>query len=239
MKKFSIVVITLLIFNSLLFAQNYTRKLSLQKQRMNGKDVVELQKKLVSLGFTEVGEADGWFGPKTEAGVKGYQHLYGFEENGVFDGTIFDCMYSKNPLKLKYDNAVKKINSIKFKKLTVKTRDYSGHSAEGGNLTAYLDGRNPIYYQAEINGCSGAVNYFLYELSSTEEIFIQEYIIFARIYNDDELQDIPGSITTSAYYINGNKTYKIENGKFTETSIDREYGSLISDMKSLGYYGRY
>ncbi|WP_191017439.1 peptidoglycan-binding domain-containing protein [Treponema zioleckii] len=234
MRKISIIAITLLVLNSLLFAQNYTRKLSLQKQRMNGNDVVELQKKLISLGFTEIGEADGWFGPKTETGVKKYQHLYGFEENGVFDGTVFDCLYNKNPLKLKYDSAVKKINSIKFKKLTAKTKDYSGHSTEGGNLTAYIDGRVPIYYQADFYGESGQVHYFLYALSEKEEIFIQEYHYYTQMYSPDT-----ATITTAIYYLTENKTYKIENGNFMKTSLNNDYDSLISDMKSLGYYGQY
>ncbi len=234
MKKHSITVLAFLLLAVSLFSQSYSRKLSLQSKRMNGNDVKSLQTELLNLGFKEIGEADGWFGPKTEEGLKGYQHLYGFKENGIFDGAIFDCMYGKNPLKLKYDNAIIKLNSIKSKKLTAKTKDYSGHSTEGGNLTAYIDGLVPVYYQADIFGESGQVHYFLYEVSDVEEIFIEEYHSYSQMYSPDT-----ATITTAIRYLTDNKTYTIEGGTFTETSLGSDYGSLISDMKSLGYYGRY
>lgn len=66
MKKFFALLLAVINI-SLAFSQTYTRELKLYSKRMNGDDVMMLQLALLNLGFTEVGEADGWFGPKTEA----------------------------------------------------------------------------------------------------------------------------------------------------------------------------
>jgi len=51
-------------------ADAFTRTIELQTSRMNGQDVVNLQKRLLSLGYDAIGEADGYYGPATEGVIK-------------------------------------------------------------------------------------------------------------------------------------------------------------------------
>jgi len=60
------------------FGQNFSRVLELNARRMNGSDVEALQKRLLSFGFSGVGEADGYYGPKTEETIKTIQKFAGF-----------------------------------------------------------------------------------------------------------------------------------------------------------------
>ena len=50
-----------------------------------GDDVVSLQEKLISAGFTPKGGADGHFGPATEAALKAYQEAEGLAVSGIAD----------------------------------------------------------------------------------------------------------------------------------------------------------
>ena len=50
-----------------------------------GDDVVSLQEKLISAGFTPKGGADGYFGPATEAALKAYQEAEGLAVSGIAD----------------------------------------------------------------------------------------------------------------------------------------------------------
>jgi len=56
--------------------------LELQTPRMNSPDIVLLQTRLIQLGFDEIGEADGYYGPVTEGVVKKIQYYSEFEPNG-------------------------------------------------------------------------------------------------------------------------------------------------------------
>ena len=92
MKRFSILTLLVLFAAFFATAQNYSRLLMLKKSRMNGEDVRAVQVALNNLGLTEVGEADGWFGPKTEKGVKAFQKLAGFSVNGVVNKDVYDLL---------------------------------------------------------------------------------------------------------------------------------------------------
>ena len=59
----------------------------LLKDGSKGDDVKAFQQKLVKLGFDV--EADGHFGPKTEAAVKDFQKTFGYTVDGlVGEGTL-------------------------------------------------------------------------------------------------------------------------------------------------------
>jgi hypothetical protein len=66
-----------------------SRTLQLTEPRMKGEDVAFIQR---FIGKNQCGPADGFFGPKTEAGVRFYQKLRGLPVNGVCDKTVFRNM---------------------------------------------------------------------------------------------------------------------------------------------------
>jgi hypothetical protein len=75
------------------FRENFSRVLELNIKRMNGPDVEALQKRLLYLGFSGVGEADGYYGPKTEETIKTIQKFAGFDENGKVDRKLWDFIF--------------------------------------------------------------------------------------------------------------------------------------------------
>lgn len=66
-----------------------SRTLRLTQPRMNGGDVRFVQR---FIGVSQCGPADGFFGPKTEAGVRFYQKLRGIAVTGVCDAAVFRQM---------------------------------------------------------------------------------------------------------------------------------------------------
>jgi len=60
-----------------------TRNLSITSPRLQGQDVLILQQRLFELGYTEVGELDGIFGPLTQAAVKRFQAEHGLVVDGI------------------------------------------------------------------------------------------------------------------------------------------------------------
>jgi hypothetical protein len=82
------------------FRENFSRVLELNTKRMNGPDVEALQKRLLYLGFSGVGEADGYYGPKTEEIIKTIQKFAGFDENGKVDRTLWDFIFYNDNLNI-------------------------------------------------------------------------------------------------------------------------------------------
>jgi peptidoglycan hydrolase-like protein with peptidoglycan-binding domain len=84
------------------FSQSFTRVLEVRSARMNGPDVSSLQVRLLSLGFSQVGEADGYYGPMTENAVKNIQRFAGFEENGKVDRILWDFIFANDEFARSY-----------------------------------------------------------------------------------------------------------------------------------------
>jgi YVTN family beta-propeller protein len=59
-----------------------TRNLFLQTPNMSGDDVLQLQQRLLALGYS-VGKPDGSFGPMTDAAVKSFQQVNGLKVDGI------------------------------------------------------------------------------------------------------------------------------------------------------------
>ena len=76
-------------------ATNFTRVIELKSPRMNGPDVLALQERLLSLGFSEIGTADGYYGPMTEGVIKNIQTSSHFEINGKVDRVLWDHIFNK------------------------------------------------------------------------------------------------------------------------------------------------
>ena len=110
MKKIiSVLVLFVLVFS--VHAQK--RTLEVTKPRMHGDDVKKVQTALVELGFTEVGEIDGYYGPKSESAVKELKSLIGFSVDGYVYEYIYDFLESKDSGLI--FNAIKVYNQDKNK----------------------------------------------------------------------------------------------------------------------------
>ena len=98
MKRKVIFLLVFSIFSFCLFAQSNSknRELSVTSPRMHGDDVEYIQKKLVEMGFTEIGEIDGYYGPKTEKAVKEFQKIIGLSPTGIVGQKEYDFFKKQN-----------------------------------------------------------------------------------------------------------------------------------------------
>ncbi|MDR0442758.1 MAG: peptidoglycan-binding protein [Treponema sp.] len=66
----------------------------LKNPRMNGQDILNLQNRLLSLGFSEIGSADGYYGPLAEGVIKNIQTFSGFRANGKVNKKLWGFLFS-------------------------------------------------------------------------------------------------------------------------------------------------
>lgn len=69
------------------------RNLKLTNPYMQGEDVKNLQTRLIALGYTEVENADGIFGPKTDAAVRHFQQDKGLTVDGIVGSQTWKALY--------------------------------------------------------------------------------------------------------------------------------------------------
>jgi peptidoglycan hydrolase-like protein with peptidoglycan-binding domain/sugar lactone lactonase YvrE len=72
----------------------FERTIEVQSPRMEGDDITKLQERLVSLGYTSIGEIDGVYGPYTAGAIKRIQEKAGFEVNGIVDEAVWALVFS-------------------------------------------------------------------------------------------------------------------------------------------------
>lgn len=73
----------------------HERNLYVVTPRLDGADVIAVQQRLVDLGYVEVGEVDGYYGPKTESAVLRFQKMNGLSEGGMVDEQTWNVIFSK------------------------------------------------------------------------------------------------------------------------------------------------
>lgn len=71
-----------------------TRTLKLTDERMRGDDVMQLQQRLLALGYWQVGDADGVFGPATAEAVKHFQTNNNLTVDGVVGQQTWAMLFS-------------------------------------------------------------------------------------------------------------------------------------------------
>jgi peptidoglycan hydrolase-like protein with peptidoglycan-binding domain len=75
------------------FTQIGFTQIAVKNPRMNGPDVLALQKRLLELQFYESGEADGYYGPMTEGVIKKIQDYCGLPVTGIVDKELWDFIF--------------------------------------------------------------------------------------------------------------------------------------------------
>ena len=76
-----------------------TRSLYLQSPPLQGDDVLELQFRLSSLGYSEVGIPDGIFGKLTDEAVRHFQELNGLTVDGVVGPLTWERLFSSDAVR--------------------------------------------------------------------------------------------------------------------------------------------
>jgi peptidoglycan hydrolase-like protein with peptidoglycan-binding domain len=75
---------------------DFERTLRLTSPAMRGEDVESLQSRLLDLGYTEVGTADGSFGPKTEEAVRHFQGNNSLTVDGIVGPLTWDALFNSS-----------------------------------------------------------------------------------------------------------------------------------------------
>jgi hypothetical protein len=72
----------------------FVRTLFLGDVRLSGEDVAAVQQRLLDLGYSDVGEVDGFYGPMTEAAVKQFRTDQGLDgSQGVVDAITWSLLF--------------------------------------------------------------------------------------------------------------------------------------------------
>ncbi|MDQ3829968.1 MAG: peptidoglycan-binding protein [Candidatus Tectomicrobia bacterium] len=74
-------------------APTFTRALRWKLPLTRGQDVLRVQRRLLHLGFTAVGQADGLFGPATERAVSDFQAARGLTQDGVVGLITWNALF--------------------------------------------------------------------------------------------------------------------------------------------------
>jgi len=155
-----ILLAVLPIFPHYIFGQCFSRVIELNSRRMNGPDVEALQKRLLQLGFTGVGEADGYYGPKTEEAIISIQRFAGFEEDGKVDRALWNFIFSSDGFNIQYLKLIQIVSQYKPNELrkTANSLSYEYWNFYGYDYAIYFANDEKMRI-LEISGGNGD-NYY-------------------------------------------------------------------------------
>jgi peptidoglycan hydrolase-like protein with peptidoglycan-binding domain len=200
---------------SVAFSQSFSRTIELRNPRMNGPDISNLQNRLLSLGFSEIGTADGYYGPLAEDLIKNIQTFSGFEIDGKVNRTLWDYIFNDgNASFLRNIRTILGHNPMRL----IKSRDFLNNGEPiDGVLSAV------IYYSAT----DGKPKILEYRVGSPMNqtsmtcYFIDDNYYFVKyvLYN----WALGGPIEEMLYLVNGNNRYEIVNGVMGRTDNDVVY----------------
>ena len=168
----------------------------LKSPRMNGQEILNLQKRLLSLGFSEIGDADGYYGPLAEGVIKSIKAFSGFKPN---PGDLEDAPYwEQNYARFLPDG---KINRTLWDYIfnDANASFLSGISAvlkyDPDNLieTKVFEFEEEIMFDGELDGYN-CINEYVYTSPADQIIKVIKYN--ETITRDDET-------TITYYFVNG------------------------------------
>ncbi len=73
----------------------FQRTLRYDTPMLQGGDVAGLQLRLLELGYSHVGEPDGWYGRQTERAVQEFQRRRGLSASGIVDRTTWQRLFDE------------------------------------------------------------------------------------------------------------------------------------------------
>ena len=221
MKKSFIAILILLLVTALcnLNAQNFSRVIQLQRNRMNGPDVTKVQRRLLSLGFKKTGAADSWYGPLTEGSVKTVQYYMGFPQDGRVTKAFWDVLFDS-----KQDGLLKNINVI------------AGYAPGSFVVTAMRNGPNNDFDEFQISSQNDEVKTVLFQHINNGLILVR----FKIWYLPDTIfmiQDIYyGDYRTHVYLKTAEGFFELKNGNQQPADIAME-GILIRVKEGIDSVG--
>ena len=224
-KVFSLAIY--LLFPGLIFSQEFSRVLEVRPSRMNGQDIVNLQGRLIALGFNEIGDADGFYGPRTEQAIKTIQKFSGFEENGQVDRQLWNFIFSNEEIKMRF---LSLINSVS-------RHDKNAMDGIRGRMQyeywGYFGYDYTIYYSSdgiirilEINGGTGDFAY-------SEEIFFVDFDRYIIVHNRG---NVLGESNRGIYLRNRDFAHSIHQGEIdNNASFELNANVLLGILHSLRF----
>lgn len=213
MRKFILVFLCIVSITGA-FAQTYKSPLKLTIPRMNGPEVIAIQERLIELGFSQIGPADGLFGPLTKNAVSDFQRFFGFDETGIVDSAIWKMLFQDSTKLAEIWSAIKESNQILASKHTKSSHDITSRSAEGGDVDQYFSGKRLDIEEFAFYGELGKVEYKVIHLTIG-------FVVLEKEYQYPKQFDIEhATIANTAYYSVGKTTVKVKNGKIEAIKIE-------------------
>jgi len=196
-----------------IFSQNFSRIIEVKNPRMNGQDVLNLQNRLLSLGFSKIGNADGYFGPLAEEVIKNVQKFSDFEIDGKVNRIFWDFIFNnKNDELLMNISIVSNYNEEQLRRMNT---DYMGHSTEGGNYVIYFSNDRKIkILKLSLYGEMGQVHYICYFISYLRYFILEQGISYSMPMGGGQWTE-----KKTTYYMNGNRMYEIKDGAISQTDF--------------------
>jgi hypothetical protein len=196
-------------FSSAVYSQDFSRTIELKNPRMNGQDVLRLQTRLLALGFSGIGEADGYYGPLSEGAIKSIQTFSNFEyeeANGKVERALWDYIFdNRNSAFLRdvgavssyYTNTGPLVKTRNFydhiKPIEHDGDDDPGETPSGWVYFSPTDRRNPKILEL---GLDNYIFFYFYFIDNAR------YLVKNDIYEE----------TLEIFWINNNRRFRIENG---------------------------
>lgn len=213
MRKILLLVLFVASINST-FSQTYKGSLKLSSPRTNGPEVLAVQQRLLDLGFSKVGDADGWFGPLTKDEVSNFQRFYGFNETGIVDSVLWNSLFNESKKQTEIESAIREANTKIHSKLTKSSHDIMDRSTEGGNVVQYLSFDKIAIEEFRFFGEMGKVEYKVIHVADG-------LVVLEKDYQYPEPFDIDhATIANTAYYFLAKISAKITTGKIENSEME-------------------